>query len=425
MGATIRKDWWASLRSPELNRVVEQALANNRTIEIARANLAKEEETIEVARGSIFPTIDLTAGAKRQKYGASFLGDEAATFPVFSAYNGGAVVSYDFDVFGGQRRQLELASANAQVQEEVLNAARLSVAGNTVLQALQIAAITAQVEAVKNVIASDQQNLELVRKACNIGVATQIDVTSAQSQLDRDRTMLPPLRQQLNVSQDALAVLVGKSPATWVAPNFDLDTLTLPEDIPMVLPSELVRSRPDIRAAEARLHAASAAIGLATADMYPHLTLSSGIAEEGLFSGPAGMAWNVIGGIAAPVFHGGELAAHRRETLDAYQAAFAQYQQTVLDAFKQVADTLHGLGNSAEAVRTEEQALDSAGVALRLSRQGYTVGNTGIVQVIDAQRLQQLAQLQLIQARTQRYAQTVSLFLAAGGGITESLSESR
>ena len=421
MGGTLRKDWWTSLQSPELNQVVEQALANNWSLEVARANLAKAEETVAVARGGLFPTIDAVAGAGRQKYGASFLGPQAATFQVFSAYTGGAAVSYDFDVFGGQRRQIELATADTQVQEEALNAAHLSVAGDTVLEALQIASIRAQIEAVQSVIASDQQNLTLVRKACESGVATQMDVTSAQSQLDHDRTMLPPLRQQLSVAQDALAILVGKSPATWAAPNFNLDTLTLPQDIPMVVPSELVRTRPDIRAAEARLHAASAAVGIATADMYPHLTLSAGIAEDGLFSGPAGAAWSVIGGLAAPVFHGGALSAHRRETQDTYQATFAQYQQTVLNAFKQVADNLHGLSNSADEVRTEQQALDSASAALRLTRLGYSVGNAGIVQVLDAQRLQQLAELQLVQARTQRYVQTVSLFLAAGGGITEPL----
>jgi NodT family efflux transporter outer membrane factor (OMF) lipoprotein len=314
-----------------------------------------------------------------------------------------------------------LATADTQVQEEALNAAHLSVAGDTVLEALQIASIRAQIEAVRSVIASDQQNLTLVQTAFKTGVATQMDVTSAQSQLDRDRTMVPPLRQQLSVAQDALAILVGKSPATWAALNFNLDMLTLPQDIPMVVPSELVRTRPDIRAAQARLHAASAAVGIATADMYPHLTLSAGIAEDGLFSGPAGAAWSVIGGLAAPVFHGGALSAHRRETQDTYQATFAQYQQTVLNAFKQVADNLHGLSNSADEVRTEQQALDSASAALRLTRLGYSVGNAGIVQVLDAQRLEQLAELQLVQARTQRYVQTVSLFLAAGGGITEPL----
>jgi NodT family efflux transporter outer membrane factor (OMF) lipoprotein len=420
MGANLQADWWKMLKSPELDRVVEQALANNRSLDAARANLAKAEQGIAVARGGLFPQVDAVAGAGRTKYGATFLGPEAFTFPVFSAYTGGGVVSYNLDVFGGERRQIEFAAANADVQKEVANAAHLSVAGNTVLEALQIASIRAQIEVTQRVIASDQQNLGLVQKANKTGVATQMDVTTAQSQLDSDRATLPPLRQQLNVAQDALTILVGESPAAWTAPDFNLATLTLPADIPLVVPSELVRARPDIRAAQAQLHAANAAVGMATADMYPHFTLSAAISENGLFSGPAGAAWSLIGGVAAPVFHGGALSAHRRQTQEAYKATFAEYQQTVLTAFSQVADSLHGLSNSADEVRTEQQALDSASAALRLTRLGYSVGNAGIVQVLDAQRLQQLAELRLVRARTTRYIQTVSLILATGGGIAES-----
>jgi outer membrane protein TolC len=178
-----------------------------------------------------------------------------------------------------------------------------------------------------------------------------------------------------------------------------------------------VRARPDIRAAEAQLHAASASVGIATADLYPRITLSAAVAEEGLASGPSGIAWSLVGGLAAPIFHGGALSANRRAAQDAYQAAFAQYQQTVLAAFQQVADNLHGLSNAADSVQAEQQALDSADQALRLTRLGYAAGNVGIVQVLDAQRLQQLAELNLVQARTGRYDQTINLFLAAGGGI--------
>jgi NodT family efflux transporter outer membrane factor (OMF) lipoprotein len=419
MGGQLQADWWKLFQSPELDRVVEEALANNWSIDAARANLARAAEGVAAARGGLFPQVDLAGGAGRRKFGASALGPQAATFPAFSFYTGGAVVSYDVDAFGGQRRQIESATADAAVQKELANAAHLSVAGDTVLEALQIASIRAQMEVAQDVIASDLKNLELVQTAHQAGVATRMDVTTAQSQLDRDRTMLPPLRQQLDVAQDALAILVGKSPAAWAAPDFDLAKFTLPADIPLAVPSELVRARPDIRAAEGRLHAANAAIGIATADMYPHFTMSAAVAQEGLFSGPAAAAWSLIGGLAAPVFHGGTLSAHLRQTQDAYQATFAAYQQTVLTAFGQVADNLHGLANSADEVRTEQQALDSATAALGLARLGYGVGNTGIVQVLDAQRLAQLAQLRLVQARTLRYAQTVNLFLATGGGVAE------
>jgi NodT family efflux transporter outer membrane factor (OMF) lipoprotein len=413
----LQADWWTQLRSPELDATVAMALANNWSLAAARANLAKAGQIVKAARGGLYPQVDAAAGAERRNYGAEFLGPEAFTFPTFSAYTGGIGVSYDLDVFGGTRRRIELAAADAEVQGEALNAARLAVAGGTTITALQIAATRAQIQTVQAVVASDQKTLDLVQAARRTGVASEMDVTTAQSQLDRDHARLPPLHQQLNLAQDALAALVGKSPADWTAPDFDLAGMTLPQDIPLAVPSELVRARPDIRAAEAQLHAASAEVGVATADLYPRISLSAGIAEEGLTAGPSGAAWSLIGGLTAPVFHGGSLTARRHAAEDAYQGAVAQYQQTVLAAFQQVADHLHGLANSAEAVRAEQQALDSASSALRLTRLGYGVGNTGIVQVLDAQRLQQLAELNLVQARAQRYVQTVDLYLAAGGGL--------
>ncbi len=419
LGAPLQANWWTRLRSPELDETVTLALGNNRTLDSARANVAKAGELVKAARGRLFPQVDAAAGFTGRQYGASFLGPEASTFPSFAAYTGGLTASYDLDVFGGTHRKIEQAGAEADVQGEALNAARLTVAGDTVMAALRYAAIRAQIDVVQKVVASDQQNITLVQGAHGAGVATQMDVTTAQSQLDHDRALLPPLRQQLDVTRDALAVLVGKSPASWVPPEFDLDKMALPEAIPLAVPSDLVRARPDIRAAEARLRAANAAVGVATADLYPHITLSAEIAEEGLTAGPAAAAWSLVGGLTAPIFHGGELSARKRAAQDAYQATFADYQQTVLSAFQQIADNLHGLANASDAVRTEHRALDSANAALRLTRLGYGVGNAGIIQVLDAQRLQQLAELNLVQTRAQRYVVTVNLFVAAGGGLAD------
>jgi NodT family efflux transporter outer membrane factor (OMF) lipoprotein len=417
LGGALEADWWTRLRSPDVDHTVTLALSGNRTLEVARADLAKASEEIKVARAGLLPQIDATGGLARQQYGASFLGPEAATFPAFSAYTGGLGVSYDMDVFGRTRRGIELAAADKDVQQEALRAVQLGIANDTVLEALQIASTHAQIDVVNSVVASDQRTLGLVQARESAGAASAQDVTTAQSQMDRDRTLLPPLQQQLNIAQDALATLVGRSPADWSAPDFRLAGMSLPQDVPLVVPSELVRSRPDIRAAEAQLHAASAAVGIATADLYPRVTLSASIAEQGLLGGPAGAAWSLIGGITAPIFHGGALSASRRAAQDAYQAAFAQYQQTVLTAFRQIADTLHALQNGADAVMAQQHALSSATEALRLNREGYTAGTATILQVLDAQRLQQLAELSLVQARTERFLQTVNLFVAAGGGM--------
>jgi NodT family efflux transporter outer membrane factor (OMF) lipoprotein len=417
LGGVLDEDWWTRLRSPELDRTVSLALSSNRTLDVARADLLKASEAIKVARAGLFPQLDATGGFARQKYGATFLGPEAASFPAFTAYNAGVGITYDLDVFGRTRRGIELAAADQDVQQEALRAAQLSIASDTVLEALQIASTRSQIDVANSVVASDQRTLELVRARQVAGAASDQDVTTAQSQLDRDRAFLPALRQQLSMAQDALATLVGSSPADWSAPDFSLDGMSLPQDVPLIVPSELVRSRPDIRATEAQLHAASAAMGIATADLYPRISLSANIAEQGLTGGPAGAAWALVGGITAPIFHGGALSAQRRAAQDAYQAALAQYQQTVLTGFRQIADTLHALQNGADAVVAQRQALNSATKALALSRDAYIAGNSTILQVLDAQRLQQLAELSLVQARTERFLQTVNLFVAAGGGL--------
>lgn len=418
LGKTPAEDWWTRLQSPELDHVVALALQNNLSLEVARANLARAEEGLNAARGARSIQVDVAAGVERRKYGSSFLGPEAQTFPTFSAYTVGPAVSYDLDLFGATRHRIEAAGASADYEHEQLRAVRLRVVGDTVTQALRIASVRAQIAVVQEVLNADEKTLELVRAARRVGVVSDIDVLQATSQRDQDRTLLPPLYQDLDAAKDALAVLIGKAPSEWAAPDFSLDRLTLPHELNLVVPSELVHSRPDIRAAEAELREASAKVGIATADLYPRITLTSGWAEEGLLTGGTTSAWSLMGGLTAPIFHGGTLNAQRRAAQDAYQAAFAQYQLVVLKSFSQVADTLHALDHDTEALQTQQQALSSADSALGLTRQGYRVGNADILQILTAQRLYELAELGVVHARTLKLTDTVGLFLASGSGVS-------
>jgi NodT family efflux transporter outer membrane factor (OMF) lipoprotein len=416
MGSAPREDWWRELNSPQLDEVVTLALRNNLSLESARATLAAAQERAKASRGARNIQVDVGADVGRKKYDSDFLGPLANTFPTFSSYSVGPTVSYDFDIFGGTRHRIEQADAIASYNREQLRAARLQIVSDTVTQALRIASLRAQIEVVTRVLDDDKRTLELVQAARRAGVVSDIDVLTATNQRDRDRALLPPLHQELDVARDALAILVGTPPAKWSAPQFALDQFNLPRELSLVLPSDLVRARPDIRAAEAELHAASAAVGVATADLYPRITLSSGWAESALLSGGPVAGWSLIGGITAPIFHGGALNAQRRAAQDDYQATFAQYQLVVLRSFGQVADTLHALEHDAEALQTEETQLDSAERTLGLTQQGYRVGNAGILQVVTAEREQQLAEIGLVQTRTQRVADTVALYVAAGGG---------
>ena len=416
MGSAPREDWWTLLNSPRMDEVVALALRNNPSLEAARATLVQAEERVKAVKGARDVQVDVAAQIGRQKYGSNFLGPLASTFPTFSAYAVGPSVTYDVDVFGDIRHRIEQADAIAAYQREQLRAARLSVIKDTVTQALRIASVRAEIDVINRVLEADEKTLDLVQAARKIGVVSDIDVLTATSQRDRDRALLPPLHQDLDAARDALAILVGQPPANWTAPEFALDEFAVPPQLNLVIPSDLVRSRPDIRAAEAELRGASAAVGIATADLYPHIALNSGWAEAGLLSGGTAAGWSLIGGITAPIFHGGTLSAQRRAAQDAYQAAFARYQLVVLSSFGQVADTLHALEHDAEALQTRETALTSAQHTVGLTQQGYRVGNAGILQVVTAEREQQLADIGLVQAQAQRLVDTVGLFLASGSG---------
>jgi NodT family efflux transporter outer membrane factor (OMF) lipoprotein len=409
--------WWTLLGSEQLNGLVSLALANNQSLASAQAHLAAARERIRAAQGAWYPQLDVTAAAQRTRYGAPVLGSLAKDFPPYSAYAVGPTVSYDIDIFGSTAARVEQATAGAQYDSARLRAAGLSVSGNVVIEVLQIATLRAQIRVALGIIVDDERTLALIRGARDAGAVSDMDVLSAQSQTDHDRTLLPPLRQELNVAQDVLSSLVGEAPSDWTAPDVELGDLQLARDLPVVLPSELVHRRPDIGAAEAQLHAASATLGVATANLYPHLTLSAAVGEQGILGGPSETALNLLAGLTAPVFHGGTLTAERRAAQDEYQAACAAYRQTVLDAFSQVAGSLQALTNDAEFLSAQQHALQSASASLSLTRQAYAAGKAGYVQVLDAQRLDQQAQLGAVEADGQRFIDVVKLLLAAGGRV--------
>jgi NodT family efflux transporter outer membrane factor (OMF) lipoprotein len=239
-----------------------------------------------------------------------------------------------------------------------------------------------------------------------------VDVALALNQLAQDQTLLPPLAEQRDTARHALSVLAGKGPADWTPPDFALSDFALPAELPLTLPSELARRRPDILEAEAELHAASAAIGVATADLYPHLQLSASVSRVGP---GAGTLWGVAGALTAPLFHGGTLKANRRGAVDAYQASFAIYRQTVIRSLGQVADLLQAIHHDNEEYAAQQRALNAAGTGLRISQAGYQAGETGLLQVLDAQRAYQHALIGQLRAKTAQYLDTAQLSVALGG----------
>lgn len=415
----ISGDWWTLFRSPQLDAVVARALAGSPTLESAKARLAQARDQLQAVGGRLYPQVEGAAGAQRERINMAAYGMNAPP-PVFNLYSLGPTVSYDFDLFGGNRRLVEQEDARAEAAGYQLDGAYLVLTGSVVEEALTIASLRAQIQAVGVILADDEKNRALIRTARGIGSATDVDILHTESQLASDKTLLPPLEQRLAEARHSLALLVGEAPSDYQVPDFDLSMFTLPEPVPLSLPSELVHQRPDILAAEAELHAASAAVGVAAAGQYPSLTLTADFTQAGFFPGKL---WDVAAstasagvGLAGSLFDGGTLSAKRKAAEDAYRGSLADYRQVVVQSFAQTADFLQALRHDRDEVAAEETALAAAERSLELSRLSYGAGNVGVLQVLDAERQAEQARLNQIKARSQRQEDAAQLLVAMGGG---------
>lgn len=410
--------WWSLLNSPQLDQTIRRALQANRTLEAARDTLAQAQALDIVSESARYPNAVLNASAGRTKYGAAFLGPER--LPPFTFYSIGPAVSYTFDFAGAVRRSIEQQHAQTLYQQHELNAAALSVSGHTAMQAVAAAAARAQIDNLTALLEDDRKDVELVQGAFEAGSATRVDVLTAQSQLANDQTLLPPLRRDLSTAVHALALLVGEAPADWSAPEFRLEDFTVPSRLPISLPSELAHRRPDILAAEAQLHAATAAVGVASANLYPQISLTANASQGGVLHAlfeSSGAGWGFGGSLSQPLFDHGALKAKQRAALAAMHGALADYQQVLLNSFVQVADALEALDHDQELLESEQGAVSIAADNLALTRESYSAGNSGVLQVLEAQRQNQQARLGLVRAQSQRLMDTVQLLLALGGQV--------
>jgi NodT family efflux transporter outer membrane factor (OMF) lipoprotein len=420
LGQEVSGEWWGLFNSPALNDVVAQAVTGNRSLVAAQANLAAAREAVNVAAGGLYPQVDFNASVERQRNNFQAFGIQLFPPKEFNTYSLGPTVSYNFNPAGPRRHEVERQQALEDFQNHELKGAYLTLTGSVVTEAITIASLNAQIKAVNDMLADDETNLKLVQDLVRAGAGSDLDVQTANAQLASDRTLLPPLRQQQSVARHALAVLVGKTPASWQPPDFALDQLTLPRELPVSLPSALVRQRPDILEAEAQFRAGAAAVGVADAALYPQFTLTADVLQtflkpERIFD-PLSNVWAVAATMAAPIFHGGSLQAQKREALDAYDAGVATYEQTVLSAFGQVADLLDALAHDSEQLTAEQTAYQSAASTVDLTRKSFQLGNTTLLQALDAQRQLQQARLGLARAEGQRFLDSTQLFVALGGG---------
>lgn len=418
--------WWESFASSELDALVDRALARNHSLAASIATLQAARERIAAVAGKRLPQIDGSARAEYQKFNLSAfglsdrLGGASIGNPTFDLYTVGGGISYDLDLFGRNRRSLEQAVAEAEAEQRRTEAAHLLIAGRVVAQALAIAALNDRIATEHALLAEGERNVSLTQARQRAGAGTLVEVLSAQGQLAEDRAGLPELEQQLAEGRAMLAVLLGITPAELGPTAFTLDQFMLPAQVPVALPSALVRKRPDILEAEARLHADVAAIGVATADLYPDITLGASLTQStsqpDRIASSKFNAFDIFGQLTAPIFHGGTLKAQKRGAEARAQASAATYRQVVLDAFGQVSGLLSALETDGRSLSAQQQAVEIAGRSLHLSRRSFQVGNSGILQVLDASRSYQRAQLALVEARARQYRNVARLYVATAGG---------
>jgi NodT family efflux transporter outer membrane factor (OMF) lipoprotein len=420
-GEEISPLWWALFRSDALDRLIRQALADSPTLSAAQARLREAEENRRAQTGALYPRVDGNASVTRQKISGVSLGQVAGNSVTFTLYNASVNVSYALDLFGGTRRGVEALQAQVDYQRFQLEGAWLTLTANLATTAIQEGALRGQIRATREIVAAEEQQLALVERQFQLGGASRPDVLAQRAQLAQTRATLPPLEKQLAQTRHRLAVLAGRFPGeTGTLPEFDLDELSLPQELPVSLPSSLARQRPDILAAEELLHAASAQVGVATANLYPQLTLTGGFGSEAfkgrdLFSGGWGV-WNLGAGVLQPIFRGGELTAKRRAAIAAYDQAEALYRETVLSAFQNVADVLSALDRDAQALVTQAEAEGAARASLELARQRFDLGAASYLTLLNAERQHQQTRIGLVQAQATRFADTAALFQALGGG---------
>jgi NodT family efflux transporter outer membrane factor (OMF) lipoprotein len=419
-GLDIPGQWWTLFQSSDLNELIDRALKHNPTLESVQAALKQANENVAAQRGAFYPS--LSGSFQSQRDDASL---EAVGLPGNGSYlytlNSATVnVSYTLDAFGGIRRQVEALKAQADYERYSLEASYLSLTANVVTAAITEASLRAQIDATQDIARSQQSQLDITGRRVTAGGASRADVLQQQATLQATLATLPGLKTQLAQERNLLATYVGALPNEYVGVEFHLDSLHLPLDLPLSVPSKLVEQRPDVRQYSSLLHQATAQVGVATANMLPQLTLTGSYGQDAAkFSdllSPSSVVWSIAGSITQPLFKGGQLLHQRRAAVAAAQQAAANYRATVLTAFQNVADSLLALEGDAETLAAENSAERSAAGSLELVQAQYKAGGASYLQVLAAEQTYQNAAVALVKARAQRFTDTAALFQALGGG---------
>lgn len=419
-GQAPAADWWRAFGSQELDRLMTAALERNADLAAARAAQRQARETWLAQRGALLPSVDVQAQAQRARNSESLaapLSNNAVTYNLFS---GQVDVGYTLDLFGGVRRASEAAQAEAQQQRFEAEATYLALTSNVAGAYVQLAALRDQLNATEALVQADQQLAELTRLQHDRGQVSGAELAQAETQLAQARNAVPALNKQIAQQADLLAALCGEPPADFDAPRGGLADLQLPGELPLSLPAQMVRQRPDVRAAEAAVHAASAELGVAVAARLPNITLSAsagGAAPQiGAVLTPANQLWSVAGGLTQPIFQGGALLHRQRAAQAALDQAQAQYRAAVLAGFQNVADTLAAITNDADALSADQGAEAAAKRNAEIAAARHHAGQISGLDELSARTTALQASVTRAQAEAARLTDSIALLVAVGGG---------
>ncbi|MDE2343358.1 MAG: efflux transporter outer membrane subunit [Betaproteobacteria bacterium] len=440
-GKDIPFDWWTLFQSPQLNALIERAFKANPSIEAAQAALRQAQQNTLAQQGFFYPSLGLEYLPTRNKLAGNMGGNSPGiqgngtiiqTYsnpsgpspyngPVYYNFHTAQVtLNYAPDVFGGNRRQVESLEAQAESQKFQLEAAYITLASNVVAAALQEASVRAQIAAMESIVEDNRKLLQISRNQLKYGYINGVDLSAQELALAQTEQALVPLRQQLAQTRDLIRVLAGQLPSEEVPETFDLSSIHLPQELPVSIPSRLVEQRPDVRAAEAQLHAANAQIGVAIANRFPQFSITGLLGGEAsvpsqMFQTGGGF-FNLIGDISLPVFDGGTLSAREQGAREALRQAAAQYKSTVLSAFQNVADTLHAIQSDGDAYRAATRSREAAQNTLGITRKQYELGQVSYPALLVADQAYQQSAITSIQVETNRLGDAAALYQALGGG---------
>ena len=423
VGDFVNPQWWHEFGSPRLDNLISDALQASPTLAAAEATLRQAQEVYTARVGSTFyPQVNGNLGSQTQRFSPSTSGLSGDSRE-FNLYNAGVGVRYTFDLSGGVSRDLESLAANIDYQHFKTEGARLTLTTNIAITAITRANLAAQIQATEAILDSQEKQLALTRERVRLGQAIPDDVLALQTQVEQTRAGIPLLRNQLQQNEHLLAVLLGRAPGTGSLPFIALQEFTLPVDLPLTVPSELVRNRPDILAAEAVLHSANAQYGVAIAKLYPQLNLSATLGTQALTTGAlfggGSAVWSLIGQLTQPLFNPG-LPAEKRAALAAFDAAAANYRYVVLESLRNVADVLRALDNDAQRLTALAAANAAAQGSLESMQRRYALGAASYVHLLLAEQQFQQTRTSLIDAQARRLVDSAAFYQAMGGGRVSS-----